>query len=61
VRDGIFDDLVDASEQLRIIQDRLVDGNAILSELVGLTHEAAGMGQGPNRNGAVIGGHASEF
>jgi hypothetical protein len=57
----IVNDFAHTREQPRILEHRVVYGDAIPTELASFPHQPCGMGQRPHRNRSVSGGHAAEF
>ena len=61
MRTHIVDDLAHAREQPGIIEHRLAHGDAVLTQLSSFADQPGGMGQGPHRDGSVVGCHAAKF
>jgi hypothetical protein len=61
MRAHVVDDLAHARKQQGIIQHRLADTDAVLTQLSSFADQPGCMGQSPHRNRSVIGCHAAEL
>jgi hypothetical protein len=61
MRAHVVDDLAHAHKQPGIIQHRLADIDAVLTQLPSFADQPGCMGQSPHRNRPVIGCHAAEL
>jgi hypothetical protein len=57
----IADDLPHAGEQAGVLQQRLADGDPVLTELASVSHQTGRVRQGPHRNRSVVGRHAAKI